>query len=771
MLKRAFVLPVAFLTLAWNPSNTSIVAADVARPLLESLDDADDICLMPPSIEQRAEYQKMLNAYQTRQGAAAAPAGKQSEGAPPGWPGKGTIGGNIPPTAAVLDPWPTFDGIAVDGENGIVAMSDENRHGLLIYDTSMGSQSPKVTVPRGWVLGPSVKLGFVAGVTVNPKRKEVFVTNNDGGGVEVFSYDANGDTKARRSLTVPHQSWGLSFDTDSDELAVTSQQYQGISIYSSEDSGAVRPKRTIRGMATLLEDPHGVFLHSARDEVFAANHGNWTEMRSYAGDEPAFPGKYIPGRFQPSSIRVYKASANGDVPPIRTLQGNRTQLAWPMGITVDKPRNELLVANYASNSILFFPVTAEGNTAPARFIGGPKTGIVGPVGVTVDYKRDEIWVANYGDHTAVVFDRQASGDVAPKRIIRNAPQGTPTTGFTNAASAAYDPKREEVLVPNCVSVPRISGFARFASGNVAPDRTIEGQETHLSRTMHGLAFDPIHDEIIVPVALSGAVLVFKGDARGNERPIRIIQGSHTGLIRPQTVEVDPVNGEIVAADSSSRAILVFDRLANGDVEPKRKIGGLKTDFRDIVGVAVDPVANVIIAANRSAGGPNGLYMFDRLANGDVAPLRHIGGVNSGVLGRFRQLKVDSERGMIYVAVQAFRRQQATPQKEADLYTNEKALAALRDQARRERGDDDQVDDEGGGDTAGFIGAWAVTDNGDVPPRFMIRGPGTRANGFGGVAINPKDGEVYGVGSNSVMTYRVPNFFVKKATAPSSGGGR
>ena len=59
-----------------------------------------------------------------------------------------------------------------------------------------------------------------------------------------------------------------------------------------------------------------------------------------------------------------------------------------------------------------------------------------------------IWVANYGDHTAVVFDRTASGNVAPKRIIRNAPKGTPTTGFTNASAAAYDSKRDELLVPN-----------------------------------------------------------------------------------------------------------------------------------------------------------------------------------------------------------------------------------------------------------------------------------------------------------------------------------
>jgi len=282
--------------------------------------------------------------------------------------------------------------------------------------------------------------------------------------------------------------------------------------------------------------------------------------------------------------------------------------------------------------------------------------------------------------------------------------------------------------------------------------------------MHGLAFDAVHDELIVPVALSGAVLVFKGDARGDTLPIRIIQGSQTGLIRPQTVEVDPVNGEIVAADSSSRAILVFDRLANGDVAPKRKIGGLKTDFRDIVGVAVDPIHNVIIAANRSAGGPNGVYMFDRMANGDVAPIRHIGGMNTGVLGRFRQLKLDAERGMIYVAVQAFRHQMATPQKEADLYTNEKALAELRAQETRgDRADrdDDPVDAEGAGDTAGFIGAWSVTDDGDVPPRMIIRGPATRAGGFAGVAVNPKNGEVYGVGTNAVMTYLVPNFFLKK----------
>src|SRR4051812_28172192 len=118
MIKRALAIPLAVITLGWNSAATSTVPAGVARPLLEAI-EPDDVCLMPPTLEQRAQYQASIAAYQSRQGTAS-PKG-ESDGAPPGWPGKGTIGGNIPPTAAVMDPWPTFDGVAVDSENGIVA--------------------------------------------------------------------------------------------------------------------------------------------------------------------------------------------------------------------------------------------------------------------------------------------------------------------------------------------------------------------------------------------------------------------------------------------------------------------------------------------------------------------------------------------------------------------------------------------------------------------------------------------------------------------------
>ena len=317
-------------------------------------------------------------------------------------------------------------------------------------------------------------------------------------------------------------------------------------------------------------------------------------------------------------------------------------------------------------------------------------------------------------------------------------------------------------------MPRISAFARLANGNVAPDRIIEGQQTNLSRTMHGLAYDDIHDEIIVPVALSGAILVFRGGAIGNEPPVRVIQGPDTGLIRPHTANVDPVSGEILAGDPSARGVLVFDRLANGNAKPKRVISGPKTKFREIVGVASDTKNNAIVVASRTPSGPNGIYIFDRLAEGDVAPKRSIEGPMTGALGRFRQLSVDPERGKIYLAVQAFRAQQPTPQKAADLYSNEASLKKLREAEAA-----GQTTARGGAIPrlmeAGFIGVWNITDDGNVAPSMIIRGPETRSVGFAGVAFNPARGEVYGVSGNlnGFLTYLVPQFFEKPRTTPTA----
>jgi DNA-binding beta-propeller fold protein YncE len=294
-------------------------------------------------------------------------------------------------------------------------------------------------------------------------------------------------------------------------------------------------------------------------------------------------------------------------------------------------------------------------------------------------------------------------------------------------------------------------FARLANGNVAPKRVIEGQATNLSRTMHGIAYDAIHDEIVIPVALSGAVLVFKADASGEVPPARAIQGTRTRLVRPHTVAVDPVNNEILTADPSMRAIVVFDRTANGNVSPKRVISGPKTGLLDIVGLDVDPIRNVIVASSRKGNGDKvGLFVFDRLANGDVAPKQFIGGPNSK-LAHFRQVTIDPATGNIFLA------QQNTRMKQMEAYVLEKPREEFKAR-EKDKSDDDDDSDEGRLDTMGFIAVYAPDDNGDIPPRAIIKGPGIRLAGAAGVALNPKKKEIITVGGNGFQTFLLPDFF-------------
>jgi len=366
------------------------------------------------------------------------------------WPPH-AIGGVVAPIRSVSDPFPTFDGMAIDTENDRVIFSDENRHSLLVYDRTSGPPSNDATEPVQWVFGPKTQLGFVAGVEVDPKRKEFYTVNNDSGDkLLAFGYDDHGNVDPRRSLTLPHQSWDVALGAGRDEIAVTVQQSNAISLFKRTAHGTEAPIRTIRGLATGLEDPHGIYFDEMHNELVTANHGNWTQIRPYTPYDPIVTdvGEYKPGAFHPSSITFHAADATGDVPPLRTIEGALTGLNWPMGIDVDLVHDEIAVANYGDSSIRIFRRGDKLNVRPVRVLHGALTQIVGPVSVAIDTKHDELWVANYGDHTAVVFPRAASGNVRPRRIIRNAPKDAPTCGFTNASAAAFDSRRDEILVPN-----------------------------------------------------------------------------------------------------------------------------------------------------------------------------------------------------------------------------------------------------------------------------------------------------------------------------------
>ncbi len=289
-------------------------------------------------------------------------------------------------------------------------------------------------------------------------------------------------------------------------------------------------------------------------------------------------------------------------------------------------------------------------------------------------------------------------------------------------------------------------FARMANGDVAPVRVIEGQNTKLSRTMHGIAYDPAHDEIVVPVALAGAVVVFRGDASGDESPARIIQGARTRLLRPNTVAVDPVHGEIIVGESSGRGLLIYDRMADGDTPPIRAIGGPKTGLHLVTGVAVDPVHNLIVASSVShVGGQTGLFIFNRTDNGDVAPRAIIAGPHTGIV-RPWEIAIDPNEGRIFVA----------------LINNNYFSPYQLDHPRKGLKPGTFLPDPWNTGKLGFIAVWDIMDNGDVPPRAIIKGAATDLIHPAGVAIDPKDGDVFATDSvrNGLFMFSVPQLFGK-----------
>src|SRR3990172_634886 len=283
----------------------------------------------------------------------------------------------------------------------------------------------------------------------------------------------------------------------------------------------------------------------------------------------------------------------------------------------------------------------------------------------------------------------------------------------------------------------------MARENSKPTRVIFGQKTLLSRTMHDIRYDSLHDEFIVTNPYAQAILFFRGGANGEEAPIRYIQGPKTMLAGAvysglDRAEVDPVNNEVLVGVGNT--VLFFPRDANRDVAPKRILKNVDPRFNAGQSTAVDNVHNLVVVggsirggaqggvdAGASAGGGGGrsfngaLAIFDRTANGEVKPLRLIAGERT-LITRINQMQVYAPKGWIVAS---------------------------------QPGAAGEQEPEGT-----FIGIWSVNDDGDVPPRWKLGGPKSQLKKPRGVTINVKDKEIIAADMrlNSVFSFYFPEIF-------------
>jgi DNA-binding beta-propeller fold protein YncE len=652
------------------------------------------------------------------------------------------LGGDIRPVKVIADPFPIVNGIAVDSENDLVVVSDVNKKGIMMFDRSVKPGVNEVVKPKRYIIGSlENNLGFVAGVALDPETGEIFVVNNDiEDRMAVFGYEDDGNVRPKRVMMIPHRAWGISVTED--EIFITVQTF-GLVVFPRGLEGCPEPARSILGVNSGMADPHGVYVDKKYGEIIVANHGNWNQEGAQYGMESStdigwgVQMKYG-GRYLPPSITIYPINASGDIPPSRTIAGPSTSLNWPMGVHMDSKSGEIVVANNGDDSVVFFNRAADGDAAPTRVIRGEKTGIKRPVGVFVDEANDELWVANFGDYSILVFDRYVEGNAPPKRILRTAPYGTPLIGFANPMAATYDSKRDEWIIANCVTQPRIYTFDISFSGSGIPKRLIDGQKTRLTRTMHGIAYNPVRDELVVPAPLAAAILIFKGEADGESQPVRVIQGPKTTLVYPHVASLDVKRQEILVGDPGRGAVIVFDVTSNGDMSPKRVISGSRTGLDYVVGVCTDPDRRLLVVASsavgRVSGAQTGIYFFDIDANGNVEPLKVISGPKTGIKNYPWDVRVFM--GHVFVAVHntnylpCFKLDKCIPGR-AQLHSVPWT-------------------------TDGFVGIWSLDDEGDVEPKAVIKGPISGIAAPGPLALNHKTGELLITDSvrNAAFIYRI-----------------
>ncbi len=285
-----------------------------------------------------------------------------------------------------------------------------------------------------------------------------------------------------------------------------------------------------------------------------------------------------------TAIRVFADGANGDVLPLRSIEGGATTLSGASGLALDLAHREIFVANINA-SVLVFDMDASGNAAPLRTLSGGATELTSFLGgVALDVENDELWVASPDNGKVLVYDRTAAGNTAPKRSITG-----PTTGLSGPNRVLVDLVHDEVYVSDGFGSPKeVAVFDRTASGDATPKRALDG--TFAPFNPRQMFVDLERDELIV-VDVAQAIVTYARTASGNDPRLRTISGASTGLEFPIGLIVT-ASGEMLIGDNGTNSfavdsVLGFDQDDSGDVAPIREIGGTNPNLSFPSGISSD----------------------------------------------------------------------------------------------------------------------------------------------------------------------------------------
>lgn len=214
------------------------------------------------------------------------------------------------------------------------------------------------------------------------------------------------------------------------EVYVANQGGDAITVYSVNDTGDVPPTRTITGPSTTLASPSDVEIFnndlyvgllSGTVLVFPADaNGNVTPTRTISMgasratgikvfNNELYVSDVVGSTMGQGRVLVVPVNSSGTVTPTRTI----TSAAFDGPQDLEISDNEIYTANEYSSSITVFPVTANGTSTPTRTI----TGLHTPAALLV--LAGELYTTNESPPAIQVYPASVNGAQAPTRTITN----------------------------------------------------------------------------------------------------------------------------------------------------------------------------------------------------------------------------------------------------------------------------------------------------------------------------------------------------------------